>query len=369
MDLRRRMEQGGRGLYVPEERSVCLLTLDDDENDGGSPQSNRIWLQRITSLCGEEQQPEVHTDHGSLRNAASNLKLRIIPTANSNNTRIHDQHTKERLRNPMNKRLIALTLLVVAVLFAGMQFKQAWKTEPAKDVFSKQTIRYGAAGDDVYELQGRLKFLGYYNGNIDGSFGYQTLRAVKDFQYKFGMRVDGVVGGKTKLRLWEATKTWAPTEPRTTAGGRAGGGSAGGGGDRVAETATGGATPLPSSNHRGLSENDLRIMANAVYGESRGEPYEGQVAVAAVILNRVSSPSFPNTASGVIFQPGAFTAVADGQIWLTPNERAKKAVQDALSGWDPTGNCIYYFNPDTATSKWIWTRPQVKRIGKHIFCK
>lgn len=110
-------------------------------------------------------------------------------------------------------------------------------------------------------------------------------------------------------------------------------------------------------------------MANAVYGESRGEPYIGQIAVAAVILNRVQSPSFPNTVSGVIFQPGAFTAVADGQIWLTPNESASNAVRDALNGMDPTGGCIYYFNPETATSKWIWSRPQVKQIGKHIFCK
>jgi N-acetylmuramoyl-L-alanine amidase len=109
-------------------------------------------------------------------------------------------------------------------------------------------------------------------------------------------------------------------------------------------------------------------MANAVYGESRGEPYVGQIAVAAVILNRVKSSSFPNTVSGVIFQPGAFTAVADGQIWLTPNETAKKAVQDALNGYDPSGGCLYYFNPETATSKWIWTRVQVKKIGKHIFC-
>ena len=109
-------------------------------------------------------------------------------------------------------------------------------------------------------------------------------------------------------------------------------------------------------------------MANAVHGEARGEPYIGQVAVAAVILNRIQSASFPNTVSGVIFQPGAFTAVADGQIWLTPNETSKKAVQDAINGWDPSGGCLYYFNPVTATSKWIWTRQQVKQIGKHIFC-
>lgn len=118
-----------------------------------------------------------------------------------------------------------------------------------------------------------------------------------------------------------------------------------------------------------LSSNDLKILANAVYGEARGEPYQGQVAIAAVIINRTKSPSFPDTVSGVIFEPRAFTAVSDGQIWLTPNEKARRAVRDALKGWDPTGGCTYYFNPVTATSKWIWSRPQVKRIGKHIFCK
>ncbi|HZH61540.1 MAG TPA: spore cortex-lytic enzyme [Metabacillus sp.] len=119
----------------------------------------------------------------------------------------------------------------------------------------------------------------------------------------------------------------------------------------------------------GFSQNDIQLMANAVYGEARGEPYIGQVAVAAVILNRVNSPTFPNTVSGVIFEPLAFTAVADGQIWLTPNEQAKKAVLDAINGFDPTESALYYFNPNTATSSWIWGRPQIKRIGKHIFCK
>ena len=106
-----------------------------------------------------------------------------------------------------------------------------------------------------------------------------------------------------------------------------------------------------------------------MHGEARGEPYNGQVAVAAVILNRVNSPSFPNTVAGVIFEPRAFTAVADGQTWLEPNPTSKKAVMDAINGWDPTGNAIYYFNPDTATSAWIWSRPQIKQIGKHIFCR
>ncbi|MDF2720646.1 MAG: spore cortex-lytic enzyme [Paenibacillus sp.] len=216
--------------------------------------------------------------------------------------------------------------------------------------FSDQTFQYGASGSDVYELQGRLAYLDYYRGPIDGDFGWQTDRAVRDFQYKFGMKVDGVVGSKTKVMLWNATKSWAPGSTGAGAG-------TGGGG-------TGNASAVSK-----YSSEEIRLMANAVYGESRGEPYTGQVAVAAVILNRVQSASFPNTVSGVIFQPGAFTAVADGQIWLTPNETAYKAVQDAVNGWDPSGDALYYFNPATATSAWIWTRPQIKQIGNHIFCK
>lgn len=255
----------------------------------------------------------------------------------------------------MNKRLILITCCVVLALFAGFQVKRHLESAPT---FGKSDIVYGASGGDVYELQGRLKFLGYYNGNIDGDFGWQTLRAVKDFQYKFGMPVDGVAGDKTKLKLWEATKTWAPTAP-----------AGGGGNNSAGATNTGAPSTITPSNNLGYSDKDINLMANAVYGESRGEPYEGQVAVAAVILNRVKSPSFPNTPSGVIFQPGAFTAVADGQIWLTPNEVAKRAVRDAINGWDPTDGCLYYFNPATATSKWIWSRPQYKTIGQHIFCR
>jgi N-acetylmuramoyl-L-alanine amidase len=258
----------------------------------------------------------------------------------------------------MNNRLIIITCCVVLALFAGIQMKNGFQSAPT---FGKTDIVYGANGGDVYELQGRLKFLGYYNGRIDGDYGYQTLRAVKDFQYKFGMRVDGVVGSKTKLKLWEATKAWRPTAPARSSR------SSGSGGERA--TGGGRAINLTTSNRLGFSEQDLRYMANAVYGESRGEPYEGQVAVAAVILNRIKSPSFPNTPYGVIFQPGAFTAVADGQIFMTPNNTARRAVRDAINGWDPTHGCIYYFNPATATSKWIWSRPQYKRIGEHIFCR
>jgi spore cortex-lytic enzyme len=119
----------------------------------------------------------------------------------------------------------------------------------------------------------------------------------------------------------------------------------------------------------GFSKNEIDLLSRAVYGEARGEPYIGQVAIAAVILNRMESEKFPHTVAGVVYQPGAFTAVSDGQVWLEPNETARKAVMDAINGWDPTGGCIYYFNPATATSKWIWSRPQKLKIGKHIFCE
>ena len=125
------------------------------------------------------------------------------------------------------------------------------------------------------------------------------------------------------------------------------------------------------SNAASSNSSDIQLMARAINGEARGEPYEGQVAVGAVILNRVKSSKFPNTITGVIYQSGAFTAVADGQINqpIAENSTVYKAAQDAMNGWDPTGGCIYYFNPDTATNKWIWSRPHVKTIGKHRFCK
>jgi len=216
------------------------------------------------------------------------------------------------------------------------------------EAFSKQVIQYGAVGEDVIELQSRLKYIGFYSKKIDGVFGWSTYWALRNFQYEFGLPIDGLAGSTTKAKLVKATKynksaavpgKKAPAKPKST--------------------------NVPN----GFSQNDIKLMANAVYGEARGEPYMGQVAVAAVILNRFESSTFPNTISGVIFEPLAFTAVADGQIWLTPNDTARKAVLDAINGWDPTGNALYYFNPATATSKWIWSRPQIKRIGKHIFCK
>ncbi|MFC5472078.1 spore cortex-lytic enzyme [Cohnella suwonensis] len=262
----------------------------------------------------------------------------------------------------MSYRLVILT---VCVVFGLLGLYTLQHTHQSRETFSSATLKVGASGKDIYELQGRLKALGYYNGKVDGQFGATTKNAVTWFQWKFGMKSDGVVGAKTKLKLWQATKDWKPTAeelPQSDNAGNAGNAAG-------AESSDGSESKLPASNNLGLTDKDLKMMANAVFGESRGEPYEGQVAVAAVILNRVKSSQFPNTATGVIFQPGAFTAVADGQIWLSPNESAMKAVKDAVSGWDPSDGCLYYFNPETATSKWIWTRPQYKTIGKHIFCR
>ncbi|CAM3246533.1 spore cortex-lytic enzyme [Brevibacillus invocatus] len=247
--------------------------------------------------------------------------------------------------------------LIAFLLVAGLLTTVATISPVRSDAFSKQIVKVGAQGKDVREMQGRLKFIGFYTGKVDGIFGWRSYWALRNFQYEFGLPVDGVLGPKTKLKLYNATKNYRPSAADLG----------------VPQTAQPAPTPAPSANKTyhatGVSSNDLKLMANAVYGEARGEPYIGQVAVAAVILNRTKSSSFPNTPAAVIFEPRAFTAVADGQIWLTPNETAKKAVNDALKGWDPTGGAIYYFNPDTATSGWIWTRPQIKKIGKHIFCR
>lgn len=242
------------------------------------------------------------------------------------------------------------------------------------DAFSGQVIQQGAFGDDVIELQARLKHIGFYTGDIDGVFGWRTYWALRNFQYEFGLPIDGIAGEKTKQMLVKSTKYDAQKVRNEMYGIKDSTPSGEKKQPQQQQSPKNEAESTPTGTTKvnvpqGFSQNDINLMANAVYGEARGEPYEGQVAVAAVILNRVRSATFPNTISGVIFEPRAFTAVADGQIWLTPNETAKQAVLDAINGWDPSGNAMYYFNPDTATSGWIWTRPQIKQIGKHIFCK
>lgn len=192
--------------------------------------------------------------------------------------------------------------------------------------------KYGSRGEEVKQIQTKLKQWGYYSGNIDGIYGTGTFNAVKSFQKKNGLDVDGIAGEKTLKAL--------------------------------------GITSGSNNSNSATSNNtDLNLLSRVVYGEARGEPYKGMVAVAASVLNRVADSRFPNTIAGVVYQAGAYTCVSDGQINLEPDETARKAAQDAINGWDPTSGCIYYFNPDTATSSWIWSRPQVLTIGKHIFCK
>ena len=192
--------------------------------------------------------------------------------------------------------------------------------------------KYGSRGNEVKQIQTKLKRWGYYKGSVDGIYGSRTLSAVKSFQKKNGLTVDGIAGTKTL-------------------------------------NAMGIYSSSSSSNTSSSNSTNLNLLSRLVYAESRGEPYSGQVAVAAVVLNRVSSSSFPNTIAGVIYQSGAFDAVSDGQINMTPDATAKKAAQDAINGWDPSYGAIYYFNPETATNKWIWSRPLTIKIGKHRFCK
>ena len=274
---------------------------------------------------------------------------------------------------------ISITSFVMVLMFSLLMISS--EGEKA-DAFSNQVIQHGATGEDVIELQARLQYIGYYNGDIDGVFGWGTYWALRNFQYEFGLPIDGLAGQETKNKLVKASKYnkqfvkeqiqkgknfshYGGTDINKQAEGGGGKGTSGKQPQQQKQTPS---KPTAVNTPNGFSQNDIQLMANAVYGEARGEPYEGQVAVAAVILNRIDSSAFPNTASGVIFEPGAFTAVADGQIWLTPNEQAKEAVLDAINGWDPSSSAIYYFNPVTATSKWIWSRPQIKKIGKHIFC-
>lgn len=192
--------------------------------------------------------------------------------------------------------------------------------------------KYGSRGNEVTQIQTKLKRWGYYNGNIDGIYGSQTVEAVKYFQRKNGLTVDGIAGTQTLKAMGIYTSSTSSTSSTSN-----------------------------SSN--------VNLLAKLIYGEARGEPYTGQVAVGAVVMNRVKSSSFPNTISGVIYQSGAFDVVKDGQINLTPDSNAKKAAQDAINGWDPSYGAIYYFNPSTATNKWIWSRPMTVTIGSHRFCK
>ena len=189
------------------------------------------------------------------------------------------------------------------------------------------TYKQGSTGSVVTQIQQKLSNWGYYSGAVDGVYGSKTVAAVKYFQRSNGLTVDGKCGSRTLAAL----------------------------GISVSETSQ-------------SSSGDVELLARLISAEARGEPYTGQVAVGAVVLNRVESPAFPNSMSGVIYQSGAFTCLQDGQFWGTVTDSAYKAARDAINGWDPSGGAIYYFNPNTATSSWIWSRPVITVIGKHYFC-
>lgn len=226
----------------------------------------------------------------------------------------------------MSKIRIKIISSVVIILLLGLIYL-CFKPNNVVEALSK----YGSRGSEVTQIQTKLKRWGYYKGNIDGIYGSQTVEAVKYFQRKNGLTVDGIAGKNTLKAM--------------------------------------GIYNSSSSSSSANNSNDINLLSRLIYGEARGEPYTGQVAVGAVVLNRVKSSSFPNTIAGVIYQSGAFSVVNDGQINLTPNDTARKAATDALNGWDPSYGSIYYFNPKTATSAWIWSRPHVITIGNHRFCK
>ncbi len=213
-------------------------------------------------------------------------------------------------------------ILAVALIFAVNILIIALAQSAEASLYKR-----GSSGATVTQIQTRLKSWGYYSGSIDGIYGSATERAVKYFQRTNGLSADGQAGDNTLAAL--------------------------------------GIYEKPSDS---ASSGDVYLLARLISAEARGEPYIGQVAVGAVVLNRIDHPSFPNSLSGVIYQSGAFSCLDDGQFDQPIADSAYRAAREALAGSDPTGGAIYYFNPATATSKWIWSRPQMLTIGNHIFC-
>ncbi len=242
---------------------------------------------------------------------------------------------KKQLVNILDKNKLLISIVCAMIVIASLTTTIVYpitnnNSIVADSYMEAAAVRNGDSGSKVKEIQRKLNELGFSVGNVDGIFGSKTLAAVKNFQKSRGLTVDGIVGTNTAKALGISLSS----------------GSSG------------------NSNYSG---GDIYLLAKTIHAEARGEPYIGQVAVGAVVLNRVKSSSFPNTISGVVYQPWAFTAVHDGQINLEPNDSAMRAAKDAMNGWDPTNGCIYYFNPATATSSWIWSREVKLTIGKHKF--
>ena len=225
-----------------------------------------------------------------------------------------------------NRKKLALALL--ALFLANIVLILVMKTVPGA---TAATFRMGSRGDVVRQIQTKLKNWGYYSGAVDGVYGPKTTEAVKFFQRKNNLTADGICGTRTLQAL---------------------------------------GIYLPASSAGAAQKtNDTELLARLISAESRGEPYSGQVAVGAVVLNRVRHPSFPNTLSGVIYQPGAFSCLSDGQFNKPVSDVSRRAARDAINGVDPSRGAIYYYNPKTATNQWIRSRPVIMDIGSHRFCK
>ena len=233
----------------------------------------------------------------------------------------------------MTLKLTKRTVIVVTVLSLIVCAVCASVLVARAEAVEAASLKSGSRGDLVRTVQKKLKNWGYYTGSVDGIYGPKTVSAVKYFQRKNGLTADGIVGNQTARALGMSLSSSG------------------------------------SSSQSGYSSSDIYLLAKVVHAEARGEPYEGMVAVAAVVLNRVEHPSFPNTISGVVYQPLAFTCVADGQINYTPDQTAINAARDALNGWDPTYGALYYYNPKTATSSWIKKLDVHMTIGNHVFAR
>lgn len=222
---------------------------------------------------------------------------------------------------------IALILSLSIIIAIGYVYTNQTEQIESREVLSK----VGSRGDEVRRIQSKLKSLGYFNGTVDGIYGTKTQSAVKRYQRSVGITADGVAGPKTLLYLGLGSSS--------------------------------------ASSTGGYSSSDVYLLAKVIAAEARGESYTGQVAVGAVVLNRVDSSSFPDTVSGVVYQAGAFSAVRDSNWSVAPDATSRKAAQDALNGWDPSGGALYYYNPAKTSNQWIRTRPVITTIGRHVFCR
>lgn len=230
------------------------------------------------------------------------------------------------------KRCSAIVMIVLIGYFTSEIYFNISNNQAIAQVY-----KYGSRGEQVKKIQTKLKQWGYYKNGVDGIYGYLTYVSVKAFQKNNGLKVDGMAGAQTMAAMGIAS-----SKPPSS-------GSA--------------------SSQNVTNNKDVDLVARLINGEARGEPYEGQVAVGAVILNRTNDARFPSTIAGVIYQPGAFTAIVDGQINAEMKESSVRAARDALNGWDPSGGAVFYYNPAKTTNKWIWSRPLIKVIGKHKFCR